>query len=79
MQKRITILALGLFAAAAQAQAPLEGRWEGQITREGKEWPVRADVVREGIGTQAYLDFPGYGLFYRRGTVDRPDGAIRIT
>lgn len=61
------------------AQAPLEGRWDGAISREGKEWPVRADLVREGGGIQAYLDFPAYSLYYRRARVEKRGSVVRIT
>jgi pimeloyl-ACP methyl ester carboxylesterase len=61
------------------AQTPLDGRWEGAITREGKQWPVRADIVRENGNLQTYLDFPAYSLYYRRARLDKQDSVIRIT
>jgi len=64
----------------AASQTPLEGRWEGAInSREGKQWPVRADIVREGGEIHAYLDFPAYSLYYRRARLEKQDSLVRIT
>ena len=63
----------------AAAQAPLDGRWEGAITREGKQWPVRADIVRENGDIRVYLDFPAYSLYYRRARLEKQDSVVRIT
>jgi dienelactone hydrolase len=79
MHKSGWLLALIVAASTpVAAQTPLEGRWEGAISREGKEWPVRADLVREGGDIQAYLDFPAYSLYYRRARLEKQDSVVRI-
>lgn len=80
MHRCLWILALFVTAAhPAMAQTSLEGHWEGAITHEGKPWPVRADIVREGGDVHAYLDFPAYGLYYRRALLEKQDSTVRIT
>ncbi|HUQ98758.1 MAG TPA: alpha/beta fold hydrolase, partial [Gemmatimonadaceae bacterium] len=80
MHLHYRFFALALFAARpATGAEPLEGRWQGAISHAAKEWPVRIDLVREGGAVNAYLDFPAYGLYYRRARLDMARDSVRLT
>jgi len=73
-----TVTSLIAAAPPAGAQAPF-GRWEGTISHDDRNWPVRADVVPDGDAAGAYLDFPAYGLYYRRAEIrPRPNGVVIV-
>ncbi len=44
-------------AIAANGPNPLAGRWEGEVTREGKRWKVALNAAENGNELKAFIDF----------------------
>lgn len=65
--------------APALAQDAFAGRWEGEVVRDGAAWRLVADLVPNDAGLAVFLDFPDYGLYYRRSdNVVAAGGDLRI-